>query len=292
MEKIFLILTLNVFVLLIIGFFNSKASLFWYKGEQTKVNSIIIYGVLIIILLGMLGILSRYIDKDEFSSQESIIESTESKSTAAEYMLNDSTSTFVPEKTEPLKTYEEQNLEALINAVDIKNETTNDFAVRLASKFPGKYNIAQVCQIYSYLVKNWKYVNDSDKMENFRSASRSINNDFSGDCDDFAILMAAMIESIGGDARISFAYNGNDGHAFTEVYATKNEQDMEQLEIMINKLYGSYWNEIHYTTDIDGKCWLNLDWFGEQKLPGGEYFNFNKRTIYYPTGQNPTYTVE
>jgi transglutaminase-like putative cysteine protease len=101
----------------------------------------------------------------------------------------------------------DKNLAELTKAIDISNETTNDFAVRLASKFPGEYNIGQICQIYDYIVRNWKYVNDSDKMENFRSASRTIKNNFSGDCDDFAILLAALIESIGGDARVSFAYN-------------------------------------------------------------------------------------
>ncbi|MEI6880673.1 MAG: transglutaminase domain-containing protein, partial [Bacteroidota bacterium] len=129
----------------------------------------------------------------------------------------------------------DNNLNTLVGAVDISNEITNDFAVRLASKFPGKYNIGQICQIYDYLVKNWKYVNDSDKMENFRSASRTINNNFAGDCDDFAILIAAMIESIGGDTRISLAYNDEGGHAFTEVLATENKENMQAIVDEINE---------------------------------------------------------
>jgi predicted RNA-binding Zn-ribbon protein involved in translation (DUF1610 family) len=186
----------------------------------------------------------------------------------------------------------DKNLTSLIKAVDISNETTNDFAVRLASKFPGEYNIGQICQIYDYIVRNWKYVNDSDKMENFRSASRTIKNNFSGDCDDFAILLAALIESIGGDARISFAYNDEGGHAFTEVLATNSKEDMQAIVEEINTLYGTDQFEIHYYEDTDGRCWLNLDWFGQPQHPGGQYFNYNKRTIYYPTIENPTYTQE
>ncbi len=186
----------------------------------------------------------------------------------------------------------DNNLQALIKAVDISNETTNDFAVRLASRFPGEYNIGQICQIYDYIVKNWKYVNDSDKMENFRSASRTINNDFSGDCDDFAILLAAMIESIGGDSRISFAYNEKEGHAFTEVLATNSKEEMQAIVDEINALYGTDQFEINYSEDSDGKCWLNLDWFGRPQHPGGQYFNYTQRVIYYPTLEKPIYILE
>lgn len=186
------------------------------------------------------------------------------------------------------KSQKELNLNKLIEAVDFDNPVTNDYAVRLASYFPGEYNIGQVCQIYDYIVKRWKYVNDSDKKENFRSASRSINNDLAGDCDDFAILIAAMIESIGGDARISFAYNESGGHAFTEVLATNSKEDMQLIVDEINRLYGTNSFRIYYYPDQLGRCWLNLDWFGNQRHPGGEYFNFTKRIIYYPTS-NPPY---
>jgi len=186
------------------------------------------------------------------------------------------------------KSQKELNLNKLIEAVDFDNPVTNDYAVRLASYFPGEYNIGQVCQIYDYIVQRWKYVSDSDKKENFRSASRSINNDLAGDCDDFAILIAAMIESIGGDARISFAYNESGGHAFTEVLATNSKEDMQLIVDEINRLYGTNSFRIYYYPDQLGRCWLNLDWFGNQRHPGGEYFNFTKRIIYYPTS-NPPY---
>ena len=112
------------------------------------------------------------------------------------------------------------------------------------------------------------------------------------DCDDFAILLAALIESIGGHARISFAYNDEGGHAFTEVLATNSKEDMQAIVDEINSLYGTDQFEIHYYEDTDGKCWLNLDWFGQPQHPGGQYFNYTNRTIYYPTIENPTYTQE
>lgn len=183
--------------------------------------------------------------------------------------------------------YEKEQLQKLIEAIDYDNPITNDYAVKLASYFPGEYNIGQVCHIYDYIVKRWKYVNDSDKKENLRSASRSINNNLSGDCDDFAILIAALIESIGGETRVSFAYNNEGGHAFTEVLATNSKEDMQSVVDKINYLYGTGSFRIHYSNDQKGRCWLNLDWFGEPQHPGGQYFKFNKRTIYYPAINSP-----
>lgn len=36
-----------------------------------------------------------------------------------------------------------------------------------------------------------------------------------GDCDDFAIIMAAFIENIGGTTRINLVHDESQGHAYT-----------------------------------------------------------------------------
>lgn len=220
----------------------------------------------------------NYFSKPKLSFEEKLVK-------ASNYLKADSIG--------QIKTYSEQNLKTLVSTVDIQNETTNDFAVRLASKFPGEYNIGQICQIYDYIVSNWKYVNDSDKKENFRSASRTIKNNFAGDCDDFAILIAAMIESIGGDARISLAYNDKgEGHAFTEVLASNSQENLQAIVDNINAFYSPEKFEVHFVEYKNGECWLNLDWFGQPQHPGGQYFEFTKRTIYYPTANPPKYVIE
>lgn len=190
------------------------------------------------------------------------------------------------------KSYNERNMEKLVEAVDYKNPVTNDFAVKLASYFPGEFNIGQICKVYDYIVKHWKYVNDAKMDDNFRSASRSIQNNFSGDCDDFAILIAALIESIGGEPRISTASDGNNGHAFTEVYVANTEEQMRMVAKEINNLYGTNQFEISYKKDADGKYWLNLDWFGEPRHPGGKYFDYTNRVIFYPTLEKPYFVTE
>jgi hypothetical protein len=44
-------LIIAAFVLLIIGFFNPQASLFWYKKERTRALSAFIYGVLFVVMI-------------------------------------------------------------------------------------------------------------------------------------------------------------------------------------------------------------------------------------------------
>ncbi len=181
-------------------------------------------------------------------------------------------------------------LKKIVKAVDVTNDITNDFALKLASKYPGNYNINQICGIYDYLIREWKYVNDPSGYENFRSASRTIKNNLSGDCDDFAILMAALIDAIGGQTRINVAIETKTykGHAFTEVYVAKNEKEFKSVIQGLNTIYKNEIYQINYTKDNDG-YWLNLDWFGNPQHPGGEYFNYTKRTVFYPRAKKPFY---
>lgn len=187
---------------------------------------------------------------------------------------------------------QEERLNQLINAVDLKNKTTNDYAARLASLFPGEYNIGQICSIYEYIQSNWKYVSDGRAHENFRSASRTINNNLAGDCDDFAILLSAAIESIGGKTRISLAFDEESGHAFTEVLIASNELELQNVANYISEIYNNKITTIHYTRDKQGYYWLNLDWFGNPPQPGGEYYRYLRREVYYINSKNPHYETE
>jgi len=55
-----------------------------------------------------------------------------------------------------------------------------------------------------------------------------------GDCDDFAILMSALIESVGGTTRIILARNSSTGgHAYTEVYLGNLSEQNNQVEDII-----------------------------------------------------------
>jgi hypothetical protein len=176
-------------------------------------------------------------------------------------------------------------------AVDYTNPTTRDYAVKLAALSSGPYNIVQICEIYDYLYKNWKYVNDPSGFDYVSLASRTINANLAGDCDDYAVIMSAMIMAIGGMARVVIARSDVGGHAYAEVYMG-NETDCKALTKKIREHYQSFWDwlfgndpvgSIAYHKDSKGGCWVNLDW--TSKFPGGQFFDSNKAiAISIPSG--------
>ena len=164
----------------------------------------------------------------------------------------------------------------LKNACNYADPTVRSYNVTLASSSPGEFNLGQVCDIFDHYFQNWKYVNDPTGVEYVASASESISTGFSGDCDDFAVLMTASILSIGGEARLNFAYNGNSGHAYSEVNLGSTD-----IQEVINYLSFRYLGNsmFYYREDGFGNKWLNLDWFGNH--PGGPYFDAQRGTMFY-----------
>ena len=104
-----------------------------------------------------------------------------------------------------------------------------------------------------------------------------------GDCDDFAILLASCIEGIGGRARIVFAQNPTEGHAYTELRIADNEEEakkiMEGILNSANVIYGqNLQSSYNYRKGEDGVIWMNLDW--TSPTPGGEYFEATKEVVF------------
>ncbi|MBN1323237.1 MAG: transglutaminase domain-containing protein [Methanotrichaceae archaeon] len=169
--------------------------------------------------------------------------------------------------------------------VDVENEDTRNAAVIIAAQFPGVYNIDQISSIYSYLKDGWSYVNDPRGLDYYSSASNTLKLGKeldcvgAGDCDDFAILMSALIEAIGGSTRIIFAYGNNAGHAYTEVYlGSLNDPDSHVRE-KINWLKSKYDSDQIFThvDPASQEVWLNLDWSADH--PGGPFYNANRHVV-------------
>lgn len=173
-----------------------------------------------------------------------------------------------------------ENCNLLKHVCDYNNSCTRDFAVQLAKRSEGKYNIGQVCEIFKYLYNKWRYVNDPIGSDYVARASESISQThFSGDCDDFAVLMASCILAIGGNVRINIASNEQSCHAFCELNISnlKNSSDevMDDDDIssgIAEKFPNVNIDRLYYRVDNDGK-WLNLDWTAS--YPGGKYFNYS-----------------
>ena len=169
-----------------------------------------------------------------------------------------------------------RRLQDLIASVDYNDATVRNRAVQLAGQSPGNFNIGQISNIFDFALKSWNYVNDPKGNDYFANASETLKNGLNGDCDDFAILVCAMILAIGGEARIVFAYGKEGGHAFAEVMI--DQSNISGTVDYLRKRYkitGPVWHR----TDKQGNNWLNLDWF--DPYPGGRYYDYNHGTTFY-----------
>jgi len=180
----------------------------------------------------------------------------------------------------------------VVGAIDTTNNKTRNEAVRIAADAEGPFSVEQVAQIWSEVRSRWRYVNDPRGAEYFAAASESIDNGYVGDCDDFAIVVVAMIGAIGGDARIVMMDGPQGGHAYAEVQVTG---DPAEVRDRLANHYRTYRNErlgrqsvstVHYRPGHDGSVWLNLDW--NAGVPGGPYEQERWAVAIYADGRTET----
>lgn len=158
------------------------------------------------------------------------------------------------------------------DAVTTDQPCVRDFAVSLVKNeagayydytlmIPGKSGIRQVCNLHTYLATDWKYITDPMALNNdfYSPADRSIAIGLAGDCDDFAILTAACVESIGGHARIMGGTCDGGGHAWAEVLIG-NKKDWDRMTPLIRKYFENSSMQLTTSVDKDGDYWLPLDW--------------------------------
>jgi len=148
-------------------------------------------------------------------------------------------------------------------ACDYTNPTTREFAMDAAKPSPsGTLSITQICNIFDAIIlPHWTYFHDPYRTrmgDSVTAASDSIKIGLRGDCDDFAVLMAACIRAIGGACRVVIANDESGGHAFAEVYVGGAVSARKVFGYIMGR-YGMF----HVFLDFDGAgWWLSLDWSG------------------------------
>jgi hypothetical protein len=169
---------------------------------------------------------------------------------------------------------QEANRAKLIaQAIDWESQTVHNFALQQVQRSSsGTYNIAQICDVWQSIFNQWTYVSDPPTFNYFTSASDSINNGLKGNCADYAILNAAVTESIGGSARVitACAPGGSPCHAYAEVLI--DPSSLQAIANYIGTRYGAAQVHWHISTNSQGnkQYWLNLDW--SANYPGGPFF--------------------
>lgn len=139
----------------------------------------------------------------------------------------------------------------LINdKVDPYNTEVRKMAAISAKKYPGPYSVYQLCSLFDDTKNRIDYINDPRGRDMWSPPGDTLLVG-AGDCDDYAILLASLVESIGGTARIYLT----DTHAFAAVYI--GDEDNTQLVVEgVRQYYGDL--PVYYTTDEYGS-WLLMD---------------------------------
>jgi len=196
------------------------------------------------------------------------------------------------QKTQIIPVSFEKTAQIVSKAIEPTNSIVRNYAVNLVKKYPGVYNVPQICSIWYDLKENWRYVSDPRGQDYFAPANETIKVGLAGDCDDFAILMASLIEAIGGGARVAFTLNAKQGnHAYCEVFIGNTEQEKERAcaSILVHPKVSPYilvnWHE-----SKKSGYWLNLDWSAD--YPGGPFFEASQLIFIYPNGNWQRIDVE
>jgi hypothetical protein len=180
----------------------------------------------------------------------------------------------------------------VVEALDFEEPLTRNTAVRIAADEEGPFRVEQVARVWAHVRGEWRYVNDPLGREYFARSSETIENDFAGDCDDFAIVLAAMITAIGGDARVVMMDGPAGGHAYAEVCVRSDARDaahrLSRHYRQATEYGGQRIEQIHFRSSEQCGVWLNLDW--NAGVPGGGYGQEFWAVAIYPDGHTETLT--
>ena len=118
---------------------------------------------------------------------------------------------------------------------------------------PGSYNINQLLDIYDWTKNNIQYQNVPLSGIPYPPSQTLYTS--SGDCKNQAVLIASMVESIGGTAKV--VVDPSCAHAYALVYASNQSQDMQGIADTISKHYNQQLI-IHWIT-LGNQNWLIFD---------------------------------
>ena len=165
-----------------------------------------------------------------------------------------------------------KDAEAIRYAMQQGDEQVRTFAVRSATTHfsnaqagPAEITMVQCFSIFKVINNAWRYVADPRDQEYFARAGESLAL-LAGDCDDHAVLMAACIIAVGGEARLVRTAE----HIYPEL-KVGDAKAMERVAYMIRRqLFAREVGEapLFYHIDPDGQCWINMDY--TRPYPGGE----------------------
>jgi transglutaminase-like putative cysteine protease len=114
----------------------------------------------------------------------------------------------------------------------------------------GVYSIQAVADAFDWVRGHIVYADDPN--DYWQSSSETLSWR-TGDCEDYAILLASMIDEMGGNARV----NVIDGHAFPSVFVGSNASVEADVGRAISSHYGTQ-VPVYFLNDTTG-YWMVVD---------------------------------
>ncbi len=224
---------------------------------------LVVYGALLIALLGLsvTSIIGNYTFGDLFTNYSQWLRSLQM--TASQVPM-------ASQRHDPFQ--DAEKLRALVNELDpsvrkaaIQMATANFKEVKVAAD---EMVLVRALSIFKEINSTWTYVSDPKGREYFAPTAESMEL-MAGDCDDHAVLMAALINAVGGEVRLV----RTTGHVYPELLVGDDER-LERAAHLIRKVL--FVKEVgdaplYHHTDADGRHWINLDY--TRNYPGGELMN-------------------
>ena len=176
----------------------------------------------------------------------------------------------------------------IVVAVNYKDEEVRKTATNWAVKNFKAYqsvapslSVLHALSIFKEVRNRWNYVYDPEGEDYYAKASESLkqleaDDLLKGDCDDYSIVIAALVKATGGEVQLVRTIVHNDdgtqtGHLYPEV-KIGDIKDLETYAYLIkNLLFPSESKEkaIFYYIDKEDNVWLNFDY--NEYYPGGKY---------------------
>ncbi len=117
------------------------------------------------------------------------------------------------------------------------------------------YKVSKIAAIFDHVDEILTYRLEPDGEDDWQTPEDCISTK-TGDCEDYSLLIAAMVNSIGGTSRMYLI----EGHAFAAVYIGNTTQDLQTTEESISAYYNTEL-KIYYLEDETG-YWVIADPLG------------------------------
>jgi hypothetical protein len=188
------------------------------------------------------------------------------------------------------------NKQQILNAIDYRNAVVKNKANSWAVKNFQKYSsvlpslkILHCLSIFKEVKTRWNYVYDPKGPDYLSRASVTLSqlkddDLLKGDCDDYSILMAALLTAVGGQVQLVLTeVEMPDGRVAGHIYPELNIGDFKDLEKIgyeiKNELFviESMDKPIYYYIDKDNTIWLNMDY--NDDYPGGKYQSKLRKSV-------------